>query len=42
MTPFEKGQLLNEETYLDALEEYGDEFEAQNGCRGDSKIIVRC
>ena len=32
MTPLEKGQLLTEEAYLDAVEEYGDDFEAQDGC----------
>ncbi|WP_026960391.1 DNA-directed RNA polymerase subunit beta' [Aliagarivorans taiwanensis] len=31
MTSLERGQLLTEETYLDALEEYGDEFEAKMG-----------
>ncbi|KKN17673.1 hypothetical protein LCGC14_0963570, partial [marine sediment metagenome] len=27
MTPLEKGQLLSDETYLQAIEEYGDEFD---------------
>ena len=31
MTELEKGQLLSEEAYLDAIEEYGDEFEARMG-----------
>ncbi len=31
MTALEKGQLLSEEAYLDALEEYGDDFEAMMG-----------
>ncbi|HVE44713.1 MAG TPA: DNA-directed RNA polymerase subunit beta' [Gammaproteobacteria bacterium] len=31
MTQLEKGQLLSEEAYYDAIEEYGDEFEAQMG-----------
>ncbi|MCU4677535.1 DNA-directed RNA polymerase subunit beta' [Catenovulum sp. 2E275] len=31
MTTLERSQLLNEEDYLDALEEYGDEFEAKMG-----------
>ncbi|WP_016954294.1 DNA-directed RNA polymerase subunit beta' [Catenovulum agarivorans] len=31
MTSLERSQLLNEEDYLDALEEYGDEFEAKMG-----------
>jgi DNA-directed RNA polymerase subunit beta' len=31
MTSLERGQLLNDETYLEAVEEYGDEFEAKMG-----------
>jgi len=31
MTQLERGQLLSDETYLDAIEEYGDEFEAKMG-----------
>ena len=31
MTTLEKGQMLTEEEYLDALEEHGDEFEAKMG-----------
>ncbi|MBF0218835.1 MAG: DNA-directed RNA polymerase subunit beta' [Gammaproteobacteria bacterium] len=31
MTELERGQLLSDETYLDAIEEYGDEFEAKMG-----------
>ncbi|WAJ70653.1 DNA-directed RNA polymerase subunit beta' [Catenovulum adriaticum] len=31
MTSLERSQLLNEEDYLDALEEYGDEFDAKMG-----------
>ncbi|RLV59430.1 DNA-directed RNA polymerase subunit beta' [Parashewanella curva] len=31
MTSLERGQMLTEEAYLDALEEYGDEFEAKMG-----------
>jgi len=31
MTPLERGQLLTDEQYLDAVEEYGDEFTAQMG-----------
>ncbi|MCF6764159.1 DNA-directed RNA polymerase subunit beta' [Thiotrichales bacterium 19S3-7] len=39
MTPFERGQLLAEETYLDALEEYGDEFEALMGAEAIHKLL---
>ncbi len=31
MTPLERGQLLTDEQYLDAVEEYGDEFTARMG-----------
>ncbi len=31
MTQLEKGQLLSEEAYYDAIEEHGDEFEAKMG-----------
>jgi len=31
MTPLEKGQLLTDEAYLDAVEEYGDDFVAKMG-----------
>lgn len=31
MTDLERGQLLTDEMYLDALEKYGDEFEAKMG-----------
>jgi DNA-directed RNA polymerase subunit beta' len=31
MTPMQQGQLLNDEQYLEAIEEYGDEFDARMG-----------
>jgi len=31
LTPLERGQLLTDEEYLDAVEDYGDEFEAKMG-----------
>ena len=31
MTTMERGQLMNDEQYLDALEEHGDEFDARMG-----------
>ena len=31
MTPLEKGQLLTDEDYLDAVEEHGDDFVAKMG-----------
>lgn len=39
MTPLERAQLLSEEAYLDALEEYGDEFEAQMGAEAIQKLL---
>ena len=30
-TDLEKGQLLSDETYYDAIEQYGDEFDAKMG-----------
>ena len=31
MTTLEVGQLLTDEQYYEAIEEFGDEFEAQDG-----------
>ena len=31
MTPLERGQLLTDEMYLEAIEQYGDEFDARMG-----------
>ncbi|MGD8323563.1 MAG: DNA-directed RNA polymerase subunit beta', partial [Gammaproteobacteria bacterium] len=31
MTPLERGQLLTDESYLEAIEQYGDEFDARMG-----------
>jgi DNA-directed RNA polymerase subunit beta' len=39
MTPFTRGQLLSEEAYNDALEEYGSEFEALMGAEGIQKLL---
>jgi DNA-directed RNA polymerase subunit beta' len=39
MTPFELGQLLSEDAYLDALEEYGNDFEAQMGAEAVQKLL---
>lgn len=41
MTNFEQNQLLNEEMYLDALEEYGDEFEAEMGAEAIQKLLMK-
>ncbi|MBO1928392.1 DNA-directed RNA polymerase subunit beta' [Thiomicrorhabdus sp. 6S2-11] len=39
LTPMEPWQLLSEEEYLDALEEHGDEFEAQMGAEAIKKML---
>lgn len=39
MTPLERGQLLSDEAYLDALEEYGEEFEALMGAEAIQKLL---
>ena len=39
MTPMEVGQLLSEEAYLDALEEYGDDFEALMGAEAVQRLL---
>lgn len=39
MTSLERGQLLSEEAYLDALEEFGDEFEAKMGAEAVMSLL---
>ncbi|MGI2261624.1 DNA-directed RNA polymerase subunit beta' [Shewanella sp. GXUN23E] len=39
MTSLERGQMLTEENYLDALEEYGDEFEAKMGAEAVMELL---
>ncbi len=39
MTTLEKGMLLSEEQYLDALEEFGDEFEAKMGAEAVKQLL---
>ncbi len=39
MTPLKLGQLLSEEAYLDAVEEYGDEFEAYMGAEAIQRLL---
>lgn len=39
VTHFEKKQLLTEEMYLDALEEYGDEFKAAMGAEAIQELL---
>ena len=39
MTTLERGTLLSEEQYLDALEEFGDEFEAKMGAEAVKQLL---
>ena len=39
MTSLERGQILTEEDYLDALEEHGDEFEAKMGAEAILSLL---
>ena len=39
MTPLAKGQLLNDEQFLEALEEHGDEFEALMGAEAVRHLL---
>ena len=39
MSPLEKGQMLSEEAYLDALEEYPDEFTASMGAEAIQALL---
>ena len=39
MTDFERGSLLTEESYLEAIETYGDEFEARMGAEAIRSLL---
>ena len=39
MTTLEKGQLLNDEQYFEALEEFGDDFDARMGAEAVREIL---
>jgi DNA-directed RNA polymerase subunit beta' len=40
MTPLERGQLLTDETYLEAVEQYGDEFDARMGAEAVRDLLT--
>jgi len=40
MTTLEKGQLLTDEMYLQAVEEFGDEFEAKMGAEAIRELLI--
>ena len=39
MTPLEKGQLLSDDMYLQAMEEYGDDFDARMGAEAVQQLL---
>ncbi|MDZ7752123.1 MAG: DNA-directed RNA polymerase subunit beta' [Gammaproteobacteria bacterium] len=39
MTPLERGQLLSDEGYLDAIEQHGDEFDARMGAEAVYELL---
>ncbi|RUQ35607.1 MAG: DNA-directed RNA polymerase subunit beta' [Candidatus Competibacteraceae bacterium] len=39
MTPMERGQMLTDEAYLDAVEQYGDEFDARMGAEAVRELL---
>ncbi len=41
MTALEKGQLLNDEGYLDAIEEFGDDFDARMGAEAVRELLIQ-
>ncbi len=41
MTMLERGQLLTDEEYLDAMQEYGDEFDARMGAEAVYELLKR-
>src|SRR3569623_681612 len=41
MTQLERSQLLTDEQYLDAIEEYGDEFDARMGAEAVYELLTR-
>jgi DNA-directed RNA polymerase subunit beta' len=40
MTPLERGQLLSDEAYLEAIEQYGDEFDARMGAEAVRDLLA--
>ncbi|MDG4550275.1 MAG: DNA-directed RNA polymerase subunit beta' [Candidatus Contendobacter sp.] len=39
MTPLERGQMLTDEAYLDAVEQYGDDFDARMGAEAIYQLL---
>jgi DNA-directed RNA polymerase subunit beta' len=41
LTPLDRGQLLTEEQFLQAVQDHGDEFDAKHGRRGGLRTCSR-
>ncbi|NIU12382.1 MAG: hypothetical protein GWN81_26885, partial [Phycisphaerae bacterium] len=39
MTPMERGQLLSDESYLEAIESHGDDFDARMGAEAVFELL---
>jgi DNA-directed RNA polymerase subunit beta' len=39
LTPFKRGQLLTDEEYLEAIDQYGDEFDARMGAEAVQELL---
>lgn len=40
MTPLERGQLLSDDAYLEAMDQYGDEFNARMGAEAIQRLLI--
>ncbi len=40
MTPLERGQLLSDDAYLEAIDQHGDEFDARMGAEAIHKLLL--
>ncbi len=40
MTPLQRGQLMSDEVYLEAIEQYGDEFDARMGAEAVRDLLA--
>ena len=40
LTTLERGQLLNDEQYFEAMEEFGDEFDAKMGAEAVQALLI--
>src|SRR5688500_9740706 len=40
MTPLQRGQLMSDDAYLEAIEQYGDEFDARMGAEAVRDLLA--